>query len=71
MFRDWCPELLVGNAPGLAREYCRLLAEHSGIDEQAIWEWGFLERVCTGLYMLQFGAEEAARPFLATAELLT
>jgi streptomycin 6-kinase len=70
VLRDWCPELLAGNAPGLAREYCRLLAGHSGIAEQAIWEWGFLERVSTGLYVLQFGAEGAARPFLATAELL-
>jgi streptomycin 6-kinase len=50
--RDWCPQLLASNdPPSLARRYCRLLAEASGFDEQAIWEWGYLERVTTGLYV--------------------
>ncbi len=69
--RDWCPDLLAAPEPLLlARRYCRLLAAGSGMDEAAIWEWGFLERVSTGLYVLQVGGEELARPHLATAELL-
>lgn len=32
-----------------------------------MWEWGFLERVSTGLYARSLGADELAAPFLATA----
>ena len=70
VLRDWCRQLLAGDAPALARRYCALLAAHTGVDETAIWEWGFLERVSTGLYALQFGAEDLARPYLASAEKL-
>jgi streptomycin 6-kinase len=70
VLRSWCSELLAGDAPTVARRYCHLLASHTGVDEQAIWEWGFLERVSSGLYALAFGAEELGRPHLVTAELL-
>lgn len=70
VLRDWCPRLLDGDAPSVARRYCRLLATETGLDETAIWEWGFLERVSTGLYLLDLGATDLARPFLATAERL-
>ena len=70
VLRDWCAQLLAADAPALARRYCRLLATRTGVDETAIWEWGFLERVSTGLYVLEYGAEDLARPFLTTAELL-
>jgi streptomycin 6-kinase len=69
--RDWCPELLASHDPrGLARHYSALLATHSGLDEQAIWEWGFLERVSTGLYQHAMGAPELSRPFFESAEAL-
>ncbi|MGW7087414.1 aminoglycoside phosphotransferase family protein [Streptomyces sp. NPDC054871] len=73
VLRDWCGELrgLDGVAAGgLVRSYCALLADLTGSDQRAIWEWGFLERVSTGLYVLDFGAEELGQPFLDTAELL-
>lgn len=70
VLRDWCPELLAGDAPTLARRYCALLAAHTGVEAAAIWEWGFLERVSTGLYLLQLGAEDLGRPFLDTAQRL-
>lgn len=66
--RDWCPQLLAGDASMVAREYCRLLASCSGLDETPIWEWGFLERVSTGLYALSLGAERLAFPLLRSAE---
>lgn len=69
--RDWCPELLASDDPReLARSYCALLATHSGVDTEAIWEWGFLERVSTGLYALAMGVPELSRPFFETAEAL-
>jgi streptomycin 6-kinase len=70
VLRDWCRQLLAGDPVPLARRYCRLLADGTGVDASAIWEWGFLERVSTGLYIWSLGAEDLARPFLATAELL-
>lgn len=73
VLRDWCTELRGrdrASARGLIRSYCGLLANRTGVDERAVWEWGFLERVSTGLYVLDFGAEELGRPFLDTAELL-
>jgi streptomycin 6-kinase len=70
VLRDWCAELLAGDAPALARRYCRLLAGHSGVDEAAIWEWGYLERVSTGLFVAGLGEHELARPYLHTALLL-
>jgi streptomycin 6-kinase len=69
--RDWHPQLLAADDPGrLARRYAGLLATGSGLDPQAVWEWGYLERVSTGLYALAFGAADLARPFFRTAELL-
>lgn len=62
----WCPQLLA--EPGLTRRYCRLMADLSGLAEEAIWEWGYLERVSSGLYLLSLGADGG--PFLRTAELL-
>ena len=63
---------LTSNDPqSLARRYCSLLAEGSGLDEQAIWEWGFLERVTTGLYVWSLGGRDQNRHHLETAELLT
>jgi streptomycin 6-kinase len=69
--RDWCPQLLASDDPlSLALSYCRRLANGSGVDEQAIWEWGFLERVSTGLYALSLGADELGQAHLDTAERL-
>lgn len=77
VLRDWCEQLLAaaateptGAAAALARRYCALLSAQTGIEEAAIWEWGFLERVSSGLYCLELGIEELGRPFLQTAELL-
>jgi streptomycin 6-kinase len=71
ILRDWSPQLLAAvDAPRLAGQYCERLAAATGIDEESIWEWGFLERVSTGLYALSFGSEELGRPYLDTAELL-
>ncbi|HEX8728991.1 MAG TPA: aminoglycoside phosphotransferase family protein [Ktedonobacterales bacterium] len=71
--RDWRPQLLAAGAAeaaALAHRYCALLSSESGIDEAAIWEWGFLERVSSGLYCLDLGIEEMGWPLLQTAEML-
>ncbi|MET0695211.1 MAG: aminoglycoside phosphotransferase family protein [Propionibacteriaceae bacterium] len=70
VLRDFCTELLAGDTVALARHYCGLLAASSGHDEAAIWEWGFMERVSTGLYARSLGLEALGRQFLAVAEAL-
>lgn len=68
--RDWSAHLSGPDARRRLEGWCGLLADRSGVDATRIWEWGFLERVSTGLYVRSFGAERAAEPFLRTAALL-
>ncbi|MFL6138661.1 MAG: aminoglycoside phosphotransferase family protein [Frankiaceae bacterium] len=69
--RDWGPELLAAPDPRpMLRGWCDLLAAETGADPAAVWEWGYLERVSTGLYLLSLGAKEWAAPFLTTAAAL-
>jgi hypothetical protein len=68
--RDWSSRLNHGTPGATLQGYCRLLAEHTSVDVERIWKWGFVERVSTGLYVLSLGAEAVALPFLQTAELL-
>ncbi len=50
------------------RERARRLAALSGLDERAIWEWGVVERVSTGLLGTQIGLQPVARQMLAAAD---
>ena len=50
------------------RERCAYLAEICGVDERAIWQWGLMERVSTGLHLLELGIEEEAREMLEVAD---
>lgn len=67
--RDWTGQL-AGDARVVLGGYCDVLAEASGLERQAIWEWGFLERVATGLHVCGFGAQAVGRRFLDSAEAL-
>lgn len=57
-------ELLEGDP--LAR--AAWLAERSGLDATAIWEWGVVERVATGLLGAKVGLQPVAGQMLAAAE---
>lgn len=62
--RDWCDELTAAPDPrALLRSYCRRL----GGDPQAVWEWAFVERVSTGLYVGSLGGHSL---HLSTAGML-
>ena len=52
----------------LGRERCAWLAEHTGVDERAIWQWGFVERVSTGLLLQQIGRTDEAALTLGIAD---
>lgn len=46
----------------------RWLAHRSGLDPTAIWEWGVVERVSTGLLCTKIGLQPIGRQMFATAE---
>lgn len=58
-------ELLAGDPYDRAR----VLAARTGLDPAAIWEWGMIERVSTGLVLTTIGAPDGPA-MLATAEAL-
>jgi len=57
-------ELLQGDA----RERSRRLARHTGLDETAIWEWGVVERMSTGLLNTKDDLQPTGREMLAVAD---
>lgn len=71
LVRDWSPVLAASaDASAEMRGWCRVLADETGVDEQAIWEWGYIERVSSGLHIMGLGMPEWGRPFLDVAALL-
>ena len=69
--RDWCSRLTGTDARRVAQSYTQVLADRTGVDATRIWEWGFIEVVSTGLYVLDVvGSPAVARPFLDSAERL-
>lgn len=65
--RDWTDELLAGDAVELGTAWCHQLADSAAAPAQAIWEWAFLERVSTGLFMMRLGDPHGER-LLAIAD---
>ncbi len=57
-------ELLVGDP----HERARWLARRCGLNSTAIWEWGVVERVSTGLLATQIDLQPMGREMLRTAE---
>ncbi|UWZ59551.1 aminoglycoside/hydroxyurea antibiotic resistance kinase [Dactylosporangium aurantiacum] len=50
------------------RDRSRWLAARTGLDETAVWEWGVVERVSTGLVLTQVGLQPVATQMLAAAD---
>ncbi len=57
-------DLMVGD-PTARAEW---LARRTGLDPRAIWEWGVVERVSTGLLGTSVGLQPVAAQMLAAAE---
>src|SRR5262249_61796226 len=55
---------------GDLRERARRLGHRTGLDPDAIWEWGVVERVSTGLLGTRVGLQPVARQMLAVADRL-
>jgi streptomycin 6-kinase len=67
--RTWNDELLEGDAVTRGQARCRTLARLTSIEERAIWQWGLMERVATGLLLLQLGMTQLGVQTLAVADL--
>ena len=67
--REWGAELLAGDALRLGKERCNLLSSLTNVDPHAIWQWGFIERVSTGLFLHQIGMRQVGAEFLAVADI--
>jgi len=50
------------------KQRARWLAARTGLDAEAIWEWGVAERVSTGLLCTRIGLQPVGREMLAVAE---
>ena len=57
-------ELMVGDP----RDRAKWLADRTGLRADAIWEWGVIERVSTGLFGTEIEMQPVARHMLAAAE---
>ena len=69
--RDWCTQLLAAAAPAhLFGDWCRTLADVTSTDPAAVSDWGYLERVSTGLYALSLTAQDDALEHLRSAQVL-
>ncbi|MBI4641666.1 MAG: phosphotransferase [Candidatus Tectomicrobia bacterium] len=66
--REWGHELLAGDALRLGKARCALLNGLTGVDEGAIWQWGFIEHVSSGLLYTQLGQKTSAHEHFSIAE---
>lgn len=66
--REWAAELLAGDPVALGHRRCRQLGALTGIATEPIWQWGFVERVSTGLLCRKIGMNDEARDMLAVAD---
>ena len=69
--RGWTSRVLSADDPvALTHDWSSRLANATGLDDQAIWEWGLIQRVTTGLVLVRHGHGAEGRAFLASAERL-
>jgi streptomycin 6-kinase len=66
--REWRGEMPDGDRLYLGRHRCRLLAGLTGVEQQAIWEWGVIQCVSNGLLLMQIGLDGPASVSLAMAD---
>lgn len=66
--REWPELLLEGDPLTNGQDRVRLLSQRCQVDEDAIWQWGFIEAVSTGLVYCQLGEPEAAELHFSLAE---
>ena len=67
LMREWVDELIADPAR-LGSERCAYLSSLTGMEMQAIWQWGFIQSLSTGLFLIQVGLEQSGVQMLKVAE---
>jgi streptomycin 6-kinase len=67
LMREWIDEL-IADPVRRGRERCAYLSHLTGTDTQAIWEWGFMQCMSTGLFLIQVGQERSGIQMLEVAD---
>ena len=65
--REYNEPLLAGDTSRLVRERAEQLAAWCDVDPEAVWQWGFIERVSTGLLNLRDFDNDDGAAFLEVA----
>ena len=68
LMREYNEPLLVGDTSRLVRERAEQLAAWCDVDPEAVWQWGFIERVSTGLLNLRDFDGDDGLAFLEVAD---
>jgi len=71
LLRAWHEGVTGRHAHDIARSHARHLTSRTQVPAEAIWQWGYIERVSTGLHLMELGETEQGREFLTVAEALT
>lgn len=66
--REYNQPLLAGDTARLTRDRAEMLADWCNVDPIAVWEWGFIERVSTGLANVRDFGTDQGTPFLKVAQ---
>ncbi|WEK04977.1 MAG: aminoglycoside phosphotransferase family protein [Candidatus Devosia phytovorans] len=70
LLRGWNEGIEGKNAHNIGRGRVRLLTQRTQVPAEAIWQWAYIERVSTGLLLLEIGDHNEGRLYLRTAEAL-
>ncbi len=68
LMRDWNGPLGGADCREVALARCHWLAETTDSEADAVWQWGLIERVSTGLVMLDLGLHAESRETLRIAD---
>ena len=60
----------LAQAAAVAFARCEVVSRRTGVNPESIWQWPYIERVSSGLFLLRLGHQAEARPFLEAAERL-
>jgi len=70
VLRAWHEGLEGRHAHDIARSHARHLTTRTQVPAEAIWQWGYIERVSTGLHLMELGDVDQGRQYLRIADAL-
>ncbi|WP_157911766.1 aminoglycoside phosphotransferase family protein [Alteribacter populi] len=67
LMREWLDDLIEDPLEN-GKIRCSLLGQLTGEDTQGIWEWGYIQSISTGLFLIKIGEEPFGYKMLKVAE---